>query len=61
MNSMGCLDELQFKKSLLQKIESQRIMMNRIGIEKGFNDNETIKISQKLDQYILKYQSLENF
>lgn len=54
MGSMRVLEE-----RLLKKIESLRQTMNRTGIEKGFNDQETIKISQQLDHYILKYQQLK--
>lgn len=53
------LDELQYKRGLLQKIESLRIQLTYNGIEKGFNDKKTIEISQELDNYILKYQSLK--
>ena len=55
------LDELQYKRGLLQKIESLRIQLTYNGIEKGFNDKKTIKISQELDNYILKYQSLKTY
>ena len=55
------LDELQYKRGLLQKIESLRIQLTYNGIEKGFNDQKTIEISQKLDNYILKYQSLKTY
>ncbi|MCQ6280397.1 aspartyl-phosphate phosphatase Spo0E family protein [Bacillus sp. EB600] len=55
------LDELQYKRGLLQKIESLRIQLTHIGIEKGFNDKKNIEISQELDNYILKYQSLKTY
>ncbi len=55
------LDELQYKRGLLQKIESLRIQLTYNGIEKGFNDKKTIEISQELDNYILKYQSLKTY
>jgi hypothetical protein len=55
------LDELQYKRGLLQKIKSLRIQLTYNGIEKGFNDKKTIEISQELDNYILKYQSLKTY
>ena len=46
------------RENLLITIESYRQEMIQIGASTGFNSPETIRISQMLDQLILKYQQL---
>lgn len=41
---------------LLKDIEELRDQMMKITLQKGFTDDETILISQKLDQLIHSYQ-----
>lgn len=41
-------------------ISSLREKMIQIGIQEGLNSENTIKLSQELDHYILKYQSLKD-
>jgi hypothetical protein len=43
---------------LKMTIESLRKEMIRIGIQEGLTSERTIKISQEIDYYILKYQSI---
>jgi hypothetical protein len=49
------------KKDLLRNIDYLREEMIRFGIEEGFLSKNTIFISQILDEYIVKYQSLRKF
>ncbi|MBP2241516.1 hypothetical protein J2Z40_002079 [Cytobacillus eiseniae] len=44
--------------SLLVIIKSLREEMIRIGNSEGLSNEQTLKVSQKLDYYILKYQKL---
>jgi hypothetical protein len=46
------------KKEILRNIDYLRDEMIRIGIEEGLLSKNTIYISQILDVYIVKYQSL---
>lgn len=46
------------KSDLMRTIESLREEMIRTGIKEGMSSNNTITISQKLDEYIAKYQSI---
>lgn len=43
---------------LTEIIESLRKAMIRIGLQEGLNSEKAIKLSQKLDSYILNYQNL---
>lgn len=43
---------------VMQRIEELRILLDRLGKEKGFQDLEVIKISQNLDELINKYYQL---
>ena len=47
------------KCKLKMIIESLRKEMIRIGIQEGLTNERTLKISQKLDYFILKYQAKE--
>ncbi|WP_423991325.1 Spo0E family sporulation regulatory protein-aspartic acid phosphatase [Mesobacillus sp.] len=47
------------KENLLMTIESYRQEMIKLGVASGFNSPETIKISQMLDQLIIKYQQMQ--
>lgn len=47
------------KENLLMTIESYRQEMIKLGVASGFNNPETIKISQMLDTLIIKYQQLQ--
>jgi hypothetical protein len=49
------------KKDLLRNIDYLREEMIKFGIEEGFLSKNTIFISQILDEYIVKYQSLRKF
>lgn len=42
--------------SILKKLESTREMMIRSGIEHGFSNIETIRLSKKLDHLLNIYQ-----
>jgi len=46
------------KKELLRNIDYLRDEMIRIGLEEGLSSKNTIYISQILDVYLVKYQSL---
>lgn len=48
------------KINLINTIESLREEMILIGIQEGFASEKTIQISQKLDGYIVKYQTLNH-
>ncbi|MGZ4159622.1 MAG: Spo0E family sporulation regulatory protein-aspartic acid phosphatase [Neobacillus sp.] len=61
MNSMLIIDERVSKKELLEVIKSLRITLIQIGIELGLSNEKTIEISQRLDTYIAKYQTLKNY
>ncbi|WP_102692840.1 aspartyl-phosphate phosphatase Spo0E family protein [Rummeliibacillus pycnus] len=43
-------------ESILKKLEKTREKMIRSGIEKGFSNVETIRLSKKLDQLLNTYQ-----
>ncbi|OLS38527.1 aspartyl-phosphate phosphatase Spo0E family protein [Bacillus sp. MRMR6] len=45
---------------LRDKIEILREEMIHSGLSKGLNNEQTIKISQKLDSYIALYTAIEN-
>ncbi len=47
------------RTELMHTIRSLREEMIRIGIQEGLTSEKTIKISQKLDFYISKYQSID--
>lgn len=55
MNKKSIIDE---KYKLKMIIESLRKEMICIGIQEGLASERTIKISQEIDYYILKYQSI---
>lgn len=44
---------------ILNKIEELRSDLNKLGAEKGLQDLEVIKLSQKLDKLISAYYKLE--
>lgn len=46
------------KEFLLLKIEYLREELIKVGNEKGFNNSDTIKLSEDLDRLIVKYQRL---
>lgn len=46
------------KEILLLKINYYRDELIKTGNSKGFNDPETIRLSQNLDKLIVKYQKL---
>jgi len=48
------------KYSLLIIIKRLRAEMIRIGISEGLTNEKTIRISQKLDRYISRYQKLKS-
>lgn len=55
----GLVMELN-KESLLMKIEYLRKELLNAGAQRGYGNPETIRISQNLDELILKYQKLTN-
>lgn len=51
---------ISFEKSeLLNTIESLRNEMIRIGNKEGLTSEKTLEISQKLDTFISKYQTVK--
>lgn len=46
------------RTELMYTIRSLREEMIRIGIQEGLTSEKTIKLSQKLDFYISKYQAI---
>jgi hypothetical protein len=46
--------------NLLETIESIRKEMIYIGIQEGLTSESTIKLSEKLDTYIAKYQKIND-
>ncbi len=58
---MLLIPDVDIKKELLRNIDYLREEMIRFGIEEGFLSKNTIYISQILDEYIVKYQSLRKF
>ncbi len=48
------------KKELLRNIDYLREEMIRFGLEEGFLSKNTIFISEILDEYIVKYQSIQH-
>jgi predicted AlkP superfamily pyrophosphatase or phosphodiesterase len=46
------------KNYLLRTINSMRKELIQIGIKEGLGSENTIAISQKLDEYIAKYQAI---
>jgi hypothetical protein len=55
---MLLIPDVDNKKELLKNIDYLRDEMIRIGLEEGFSSKNTIYISQILDGYLVKYQSL---
>jgi len=47
-------------ESILKKLEITREKMIRSGIENGFSNVETIRLSKKLDQLLNDYQMQNN-
>ncbi|MBO2534381.1 aspartyl-phosphate phosphatase Spo0E family protein [Rummeliibacillus suwonensis] len=47
-------------ESILKKLEKTREKMIRSGIENGFSNVETIRLSKKLDQLLNAYQMQNN-
>lgn len=47
-------------ESILKKLEKTREKMIRSGIENGFSNVETIRLSKKLDQLLNDYQMQNN-
>ncbi|MED3554305.1 aspartyl-phosphate phosphatase Spo0E family protein [Cytobacillus praedii] len=45
---------------LLKIIKELREEMIKIGLSEGFDSKNTIKLSQILDKYILKYQKINS-
>lgn len=56
---MIVLDKNMEKSFLKYSIESLRNEMIRIGIQEGLTSENTIKVSQKLDIFIAKYQAMK--
>jgi hypothetical protein len=48
------------KKDMLRNIDYLREAMIRFGLEEGLSSKNTIMISQILDVYIVKYQSIQH-
>lgn len=48
-------DKKYFLQVIIKKLRAEMI---RIGISEGLSSENTIKISQRLDAYIVKYQNL---
>lgn len=62
MDVKRCSDERgtdMDKKELEREIERKRDEMIRVGMEKGLNDPETIRLSQELDKLINKAMGSE--
>lgn len=47
------------KAYLLEKIEYLREEMSKIALEKGFTDDEAVRISQELDYVLNAYNEIE--
>jgi len=47
-----------FLKHLEKHIQKLRYELINVGMEEGFNDSNTVQLSQQLDYFILKYQQL---
>ena len=47
------------KNTLLIEIESLQKELIQIGMKEGFTSENTIAISQKLDQYIVDFQKIK--
>lgn len=48
------------KQSLLFEINNLRNLLIEIGLKKGLQSEETIRISEKLDILIVQYQKITN-
>lgn len=59
MNVLTRGGEKQVSDIILKKLENTREKMIQCGLEKGFLNDETIRLSRKLDQLLNLYQ-LEN-
>jgi len=46
------------KIQLRYKIDSLRNKMILIGLKQGLNHDQTVKLSKKLDEYIIMYQKM---
>lgn len=58
---MNPLQNTNDHTSLKVYIECLRKELIRVGIQEGLSNEKTIKLSQKLDLFIAKYQSMNNF
>lgn len=56
---MVLLTKIKTKSDLIEVINILRKEMIHIGTHEGLTSEKTIKISQKLDIYIAKYQALK--
>lgn len=55
---MLLIPDVDYKKEILKNIDYLRDEMIRIGLEEGLSSKNTIYISQILDGYLVKYQSM---
>ena len=55
---MLLIPDVNSKKELLKNIDYLRDEMIRLGLKEGLSSKNTIYISQILDGYLVKYQSL---
>lgn len=49
------------KKPTLTEIENLRHLLVKSAFDKGFTNNETIKVSQRLDMLLNKYSNIYEF
>lgn len=56
---MVLLTKIKCKSDLMETIDVLRKEMIHIGTHEGLSSENTIKVSQKLDIFIAKYQDME--
>ena len=51
----------QSEQAMLRKVEQLRYKLNRVINDKGYTDQQTIKLSQALDRSLNEYYYLKQF